>query len=93
MDASLVSEVKSLIKSDPDWVEKFDSKRLKVLCAINRDILQEEVTAVDSEGFLTKKQIVPRKFLNKYTLYKRLREKRRCPKNKHAEEIIKTMED
>ena len=70
MESAIMAEVKQAIKNDPDWVERFCSKRLKVLCAINRDILQEQVSQVDDEGYLREKMVIPRKYLNRYALIK-----------------------
>jgi hypothetical protein len=88
METALREEVKAAIKNDPDWLEKFDTRQLKALAAINSDILEEEVEVIDKQGFKVSKRIIPRKYLNRYELYKKLKAAKRVKKNTHGEKIL-----
>ena len=79
-----IARVKKMLKSD-NWVEKMTSPELLILAKINPDICEAHE---ETEHGRTR-TIVKREFLNRYVLYAALRKKHRCPKNKHAEEILK----
>jgi hypothetical protein len=81
------AEVKKLLKTE-HWVERMTSPQLKILARLNPDLC--EIHEVDKYG--RKRTIVKPECRNRYELYKLLRSKRRCPKNKHGEEILKTLD-
>jgi hypothetical protein len=89
MEVELIKEVKELVKKDPNWVETFDTRRLKCLAAINSDILEEEIHMIDKQGFRITRRIIPKHYLNRYTLYQKLRENKRVKKNEHGEAMLK----
>jgi hypothetical protein len=88
MDVALIREVKAAIKNDPDWLEKFDTRQLKCLASMNQDVLAENVELIDKQDFKVSKRIIPRKYLNRYELYKKLKAAKRVKKNAHGEKIL-----
>ena len=86
---ALVSEVKQMMKSDADWLQKMTSPQLNILAKINPDIC--EVTEEYEPG--RTRTLVKPEFRNRYVLYSALRKKRRCPKNQHGEAMLKTMKE
>lgn len=84
---ALVTEVKQMMKSEPDWLQKMTSPQLNILAKINPDIC--ETTEEYEPG--RKRTIVKPEFRNRYTLYAALRKKHRCPRDRAADAIIKNL--
>ena len=78
--------VMKMIK-EPNWVERMTSIQLTILAKLNPDICeaQEEY----EPGRI--RTIVKPEYRNRYSLYAALRKKRRCPRDKAADELVKTL--
>jgi len=85
---ALVTEVRSIVKKDPDWLEKLTGPQLKLLAKLNPDLT--EIHDLDESG--RKRTVLRPECNNRYKLYRLLRSRHRVPKNRHAEEILKTKE-
>ena len=85
----IISEVRTMMKKDDNWLEKMTSPQLEILAKINPDIC--EVTEEYEPG--RTRTLVQSKYRNRYILYAALRKKRRCPKNQHGESVLKTMKE
>ena len=91
MDVSLRSVIKEHLKSNPDWLEQFDSRHISALVKMNSDILSESVQMVGDDGFLIERKILPKKYFHKIRLYAKLRQHRRCKKNQYGERMLALM--
>ena len=89
METSRRTEVLQMIKKDANWLEKMTSSQLKILARLHTDLTEIEET----NQFGRKRKVLRPEARNRYQLYKLLRSKRRCPKNRHGEEIIKTLKE
>ena len=76
--------VKAMLKTDT-WVERMTTPELTILAKLNPDLteIKEEWTP---GRFRT---IIKPECRHRYKLYQLLRSKKRVPKNRHAEEILR----
>jgi hypothetical protein len=81
--------VKDLMENQKNWVEHCSTPELMRLLKLNRDICEEKIKVLDSQGFIVERTAFPKMFLNKYFLYRFLRKNDRCPKCSHAEKVLK----
>jgi len=79
------------LKKTEIW-EKMGSDEVRRLLNQNKDACQEEIRFLDSQGFIVERMAFPKKYLNKYFLYRHLRELKLVPKCKHAESVLKKTE-
>ena len=84
---NMKAELKRLFKKD-DWLECMDSTMLEFLAHQNGDLTETVKTYEKGR----KRTVLRPEAKNRYLLYRLLRTQKRCPKNQHAESVLKTME-
>jgi hypothetical protein len=73
-----------------NWVEAISTPECIQLMKKFRSVCEKEISYVDASGFIVTEKRFPRDFLNKYYLYRHLREHKLCPKCGHAEKVLKS---
>ena len=79
-----ITRVREMLKTK-NWVEMMTGKQVEILAKINPDLCEAQEEYEPGR----KRTIVKPEFRNRYTLYAALRKKRRCPRDKAADAIIK----
>jgi hypothetical protein len=87
MSPAEIERVKKMVKTD-NWVERMTTPDLTILAKLNPDLCEIEEEYEPGRKRVT---LIP-EARHKYKLYRLLRSKRRVPKDKNAESILKTME-
>ena len=92
METTVRDLIKQELKSNPNWLETFDSGLIQALAKMNSDILAEKATVVEGD-LLVEKKILPKKYFHRILLYEKLRQHKRCKKNDYGEKMLKLMKE
>ncbi len=72
-----------------NWTEKITTAECQALMKAHKDVLQQEISFLDNQGYVVTEKRFPRWCLNRYHLYQFLRKNDRVPKCTHAEKVLK----
>ena len=81
------------IMSQKNWTEHISTAECQALMKRHKDVLQQEVSFLDSQGYVITEKRFPRWCLNKYFLYQELRRHKLVPKCSTAEKALKNQKN